>query len=205
MDRPEWVAAHPHEPMVFCTLTNNKNRGLKDNQPVDGPNPRAENHYGQIVRWVPRAGQHTAEQFDWDLFLIAGNPTVHAGTPYAGSSNITADNMFNSPDGITFDEGGRLWIQSDGNYSNEGDFAGQGNNQMLCADPKTGEVRRFLTGPVACEITGLAFSPDQKTMFVGVQHPGEELAPSHFPFGGNSVPRSSIMLVTRKDGGVIGA
>lgn len=205
MDRPEWVAAHPHEPMVFCTLTNNKNRGLKDNQPVDGPNPRAENHYGQIVRWVPRAGQHTAEQFDWDLFLIAGNPTVHAGTPYAGSSNITADNMFNSPDGITFDQGGRLWIQSDGNYSNEGDFAGQGNNQMLCADPKTGEVRRFLTGPVACEITGLAFSPDQKTMFVGVQHPGEELAPSHFPFGGNSVPRSSIMLVTRKDGGVIGA
>ena len=205
MDRPEWVAVHPHEPMVFCTLTNNKNRGIKDNQPVDGPNPRAENHYGQIVRWVPSAGQHTAKDFQWDLFLMAGNPDIHGGTPYAGSSNITTDNMFNSPDGIGFDQAGRLWIQSDGNYSNQGDFAGQGNNQMLSADPKTGEVRRFLTGPVACEITGLAFTPDQKTLFVGVQHPGEERAPSNFPFGGNSVARSSVMVITRIDGGVIGS
>lgn len=204
MDRPEWVAVHPHEPMVFCTLTNNKNRGLKDNQPVDGPNPRAENHYGQIVRWLPTAGQHTAQGFQWDLFLIAGNPTVHADSAYSGSSNITADNMFNSPDGIGFDQAGRLWIQSDGNYSNQGDFAGQGNNQMLCADPKTGEVQRFLTGPVACEITGLAFTPDQKALFIGVQHPGEELVPSSFPLGGDAVPRSSVMVITRIDGGVIG-
>lgn len=204
MDRPEWVAVHPHEPMVFCTLTNNKNRGLKDNQPVGGPNPRAENHYGQIVRWRPTAGQHSAKGFQWDLFLIAGNPSVHGTTPYAGSSNITAENMFNSPDGIGFDQAGRLWIQSDGNYSNQGDFAGQGNNQMLCADPKTGEVRRFLTGPVACEITGLAFTADQKTLFIGVQHPGEELEPSHFPLGGDSVPRSSVMVITRTDGGIIG-
>lgn len=205
MDRPEWVAVHPHEPMVFCTLTNNKNRGLQDNQPVGGPNPRAENHYGQIVRWLPNAGQHTAKDFRWDLFLMAGNPDIHGGTPYAGSSNITTDNMFNSPDGIGFDQAGRLWVQSDGNYSNQDDFAGQGNNQMLCADPKTGEVRRFLTGPVACEITGLAFTPDQKTLFVGVQHPGEERVPSSFPFGGDSVARSSVMVITRIDGGVIGA
>ena len=204
MDRPEWVAVHPHEPMVFCTLTNNKNRGVADNQPVNGPNPRAENHYGQIVRWVPTAGEHTAKDFQWDLFLIAGNPNRYGGTPYAGSNNITADNMFNSPDGIGFDQAGRLWIQTDGNYSNQGDFAGQGNNQMLCADPKTGEVRRFLTGPVACEITGLAFTADQKTLFVGVQHPGENRVPSNFPFGGNTVPRSSVMVITRTDGGVIG-
>ena len=205
MDRPEWVAVHPHEPMVFCTLTNNKNRGVKEGQPVNGANPRAENHYGQIVRWVPTDGQHTAGSFQWDLFVLAGNPAVHAGTPYAGSSNITTDNMFNSPDGIGFDQGGRLWIQSDGNYSNQGDFAGQGNNQMLCADPKTGEIRRFLTGPVACEITGLSFPPDQNTLFVGVQHPGEKLNPSHFPLGSDSVPRSSVMVITRIDGGVIGS
>ncbi|MFP2769924.1 PhoX family protein [Oceanisphaera sp. KMM 10153] len=205
MDRPEWVAAHPTEPMVFCTLTNNKNRGVKDNQPVDGPNPRAENHYGQILRWQPANGNHTDAGFDWDLFLLAGNPTVHNDGLYAGSANINADNMFNSPDGIGFDQAGRLWIQTDGNYSNEGDFAGQGNNQMLCADPGTGEVRRFLTGPIACEITGLAFSPDQKNLFVGVQHPGEELAGSHFPLGGDSTPRSSVMIITREDGGIIGA
>ncbi len=76
---------------------------------------------------------------------------------------------------------------------------------MLCGDPITGEVQRFLTGPVACEITGLAFSPDHKTMFVGVQHPGEEGAPSHFPAGGSTKPRSTVMMITREDGGVIGA
>lgn len=205
MDRPEWVAVHPDNQHVFCTLTNNKNRGVKEGQPVGGPNPRAENHYGQIVRWVPTSGDHTQAEFDWDLYLIAGNPTVHKDSLYAGSDNINADNMFNSPDGIGFDKAGRLWIQTDGNYSNQGDFAGQGNNQMLCGDPNTGEVRRFLTGPIACEITGLTFSADYKTMFVGVQHPGEKGAPSHYPGGGDSKPRSTIVAITREDGGVIGA
>ncbi|WP_417614930.1 PhoX family protein [Oceanisphaera sp.] len=204
MDRPEWVAAHPTEPMVFCTLTNNKNRGVAENQAVNGPNPRAENHYGQIIRWQPSAGSHTDATFEWDLFLLAGNPTVHKDNLYAGSDNINADNMFNSPDGIGFDKAGRLWIQTDGKYSNQGDFAGQGNNQMLCADPATGEVRRFLTGPIACEITGLAFTPDNRTLFVGVQHPGEDLAGSNFPMGGDNTPRSSVMMITRKDGGIIG-
>lgn len=205
MDRPEWVAVHPNNKSVCCTLTNNKNRGVEGkNQPVGGPNPRATNNYGQIVRWWPRGGDHTAAAFDWDLFVIAGNPTVGEGL-YKGSSNINADNMFNSPDGIGYDPDGRLWIQTDGNYSNEGEFSGMGNNQMLCADPDSGEIRRFATGPIACEITGLIVAPDQRSMFVGVQHPGEELAPSHFPAGGNSKPRSTIMVVRRKDGGIIGA
>ncbi|MGL6025499.1 MAG: PhoX family protein, partial [Vibrio sp.] len=204
MDRPEWVAVHPDQKHVFCTLTNNRNRG-KEGQPVGGPNPRENNHYGQIVRWMPAQGDHTRDVFAWDLYLLAGNPTVHKGTLYAGSENITAQNMFNSPDGIGFDAAGRLWIQTDGNYSNQGDFAGQGNNQMLCGDPITGEVKRFLTGPIASEITGLTFTPDYKTMFVGVQHPGEEAAPSHFPYGGTTKPRSTVMIITRDDGGVIGA
>lgn len=200
MDRPEWVAVHPDKKHVFCTLTNNKYRGVREGQEVDGVNPRAENHYGQIVRWTPTNANHVSDTFQWDLYLIAGNPTVHKGNLYAGSDNINKDNMFNSPDGIGFDKAGRLWIQTDGNYSNKGDFAGQGNNQMLCGDPKTGEVRRFLTGPVGCEITGLTFSEDQKTMFVGVQHPS-----GHFPQGGDSKPRSTIVMVTKDNGAVIGS
>lgn len=204
MDRPEWVAVHPDQNSVFCTLTNNKNRGEKENQPVGGPNPRAKNNYGQIVRWRPAGGDHTSNQFSWDLYVIAGNPTVHKDIK-GGSSNITAENIFNSPDGIGFDSAGRLWIQTDGKYSNKDDFAGMGNNQMLCGDPETGEIRRFLTGPVACEVTGLTFSPDNKAMFVGIQHPGERKAPSHFPNGGDSKPRSTVMVITRENGGVIGA
>ncbi|MUK41622.1 DUF839 domain-containing protein [Aliivibrio fischeri] len=200
MDRPEWVAVHPDKKHVFCTLTNNKYRGVKEGQDVDGVNPRAENHYGQIVRWAPTNTNHGSDTFQWDLYVIAGNPTVHKDSLYAGSDNINKDNMFNSPDGIGFDKVGRLWIQTDGNYSNKGDFAGQGNNQMLCGDPNTGEVRRFLTGPIGCEITGLTFSEDQKTMFVGVQHPS-----GHFPQGGNSKPRSTIVMITKDNGGVIGS
>lgn len=203
MDRPEWVAVHPSGKQVFCTLTNNKNRG-KEGQPVGGPNPRAKNNYGQIVRWQPDNGDHTSMGFSWDLFVMAGNPEVH-NDAYAGSPNINKDNMFNSPDGLGFDPEGRMWIQTDGKYSNKGDFAGMGNNQMLCADPASGEIRRFLTGPIACEITGLTFSPDYTTMFIGVQHPGEDLKPSHFPQGGNHTPRSSVIMIRREDGGVVGS
>ncbi len=209
MDRPEWVAANPMKAEAYCALTNNKNRGKKPNKggdetPVGGPNPREGNIYGQIVRWRPSGEDHTADTFDWDLFVLAGNPAVHEG-PNAGSANVTADNMFNSPDGIKFDADGRLWIQTDGKYSNKDDFAGMGNNQMLCSDPGTGEIRRFLVGPIACEVTGATWTPDRTTVFIGIQHPGEKEKPSHFPDGGDSIPRSSLIAVRRTDGGVIGA
>jgi len=203
MDRPEWIAAHPTQAQVYVTLTNNSDRGVKPNQAVNGPNPRAKNLYGQIVRWTPKDNDHKAHTFTWDIFALAGNPALHKDA-YAGSANITAENMFNSPDGLAFDRDGRLWIQTDGDYSNAKDFTGMGNNQMLCANPVTGEIKRFLVGPVACEITGIAFTPDQKTMFVGIQHPGEKLAPSHFPQGGDAVPRSSIIAISRRDGRVVG-
>lgn len=199
MDRPEWVAIHPNGRNIYCTLTNNKHRGVQRGQGLNGPNPRAENHYGQIIRWRPSYNDHISDRFYWDIFLLAGNPLVHKDAR-RGTPNIHNDNMFNSPDGIGFDAAGRMWIQTDGKYSNKGDFAGMGNNQMLCADPSSGEIRRFMTGPVACEITGLCFSPDHKTMFVGIQHPGEDNKASHFPGGGNSKPRSSIIMITRDNG-----
>ena len=177
MDRPEWVTANPLKAEVYCALTNNKNRGVKpnagwDETPVGGPNPREANKYGQIVRWWPSEADHTADTFTWDLFVMAGNPSLHSDAR-GGSANVNMGNMFNSPDGLSFDEKGLLWIQTDGNYSNEKDFAGQGNNQMLIGDPATGEIRRFLVGPKQAEITGVAWAADRRTVFVGVQHPGE--------------------------------
>lgn len=207
MDRPEWVTVHPSKAEAYAALTNNRKRGRKSNaggdpQPVNGPNPRAGNPYGQIVRWKPDGGDHTARTFTWDLFALAGNPAEAQG-PMAGSANIDTDNMFNGPDGLAFDSRGRLWIQTDGNYSNAKGFAGMGNNQMLVADPNTGEIRRFMVGPKECEITGLCWDADMTTMFVGIQHPGEK-GGSHFPAGGASVPRSCVIAVTRDDGGAVG-
>ncbi|WP_350333897.1 PhoX family protein [Coralliovum pocilloporae] len=207
MDRPEWVSANPLRNEVYCCLTNNKNRGKKpnaggDETPAGGPNPREGNNYGQIVRWKPKDGDHTGKDFTWDLFVLAGNPSVHQDD-YAGSENINVDNMFNSPDGLAIDNNGLIWIQTDGKYSNEGDFAGMGNNQMLVGDPASGEIRRFLVGPKECEVTGITWSPDRKTLFVGIQHPGEK-GDSHFPDGGSRAPKSCVIAINRDDGGIIG-
>jgi len=40
-------------------------------------------------------------------------------------------------------------------------------------------------------------------LFVGIQHPGER-GGSHFPGCGDTVPRSSIIAITRNDGGLVG-
>ncbi len=207
MDRPEWVAANPKKVEAYVALTNNRNRGVKpnaggDEQPVNGPNPRAGNNYGQIVRWVPDNDDHSANGFSWSIFALAGNPLVHSDAN-AGSSNINSGNLFNSPDGLRFDSNGFLWIQTDGNYSNKDNFEGMGNNQMLVGDTQTGAIERFLVGPNECEITGITWSGDRRTAFIGVQHPGEE-GGSHWPGGGDSVPRSAIVAVRRDDGGIIG-
>lgn len=200
MDRPEWVAINPKSEQVFCTLTNNKYRGVREGQDVNGANPRENNIYGHIIRWQPQNGKHSSDSFTWDIYVMAGNPNQYAESePRSGSDNINKNNMFNSPDGIGFDNAGRLWIQTDGDYSNTGDFAGMGNNQMLCGDPNTGEIKRFLTGPNGCEITGLTFSPDNRTLFVGIQHPSDGFSMM------DGVPRSTVMKITREDGGVIGA
>ncbi len=211
MDRPEWVAVNPLSVEAYCCLTNNSRRGVKnddgsirtnaggDPMVIDAANPREANDYGQIVRWRPQGGDHAANTFDWDLYVMAGNPSVHPDTPYAGSDNINTGNLFNSPDAIIADTTGLLWIQTDGNDSNEGDFAGMGNNQMLAGDPETGEIRRFLTGPQGCEVTGLVWSSDLRTMFVGIQHPGRP-----FPDGDGTLPRSSIVAVSRDDNGLMG-
>lgn len=196
MDRPEWIAAHPARAEAYCALTNNSKRG-EENLPVNAANPRAANEYGQIIRWRPEGGDHGADRFDWDLYVMAGNPAVHKDA-YAGSSNVSEGNMFNSPDGMAFDTTGMLWIQTDGEDTNEGDFAGQGNNQMLIGNPDTGEIARFLTAPNGAEVTGLCWSADRRVAFVGIQHPG-----GSWPDGAGK-PRSAIIQVWREDGATIG-
>jgi secreted PhoX family phosphatase len=213
MDRPEWIAVHPNASEAYCCLTNNSRRGVLnddgtvrtnaggDPMTVNAVNPRDTNRYGQIVRWRPEGGDHGADGFSWDLYVMAGNPTVAEGAQ-AGSANINAGNLFNSPDGMVIDNTGLIWIQTDGDDSNEGDFAGMGNNQMLAGDPVTGRIERFLTGPNGCEVTGLCWSTDRRTMFIGIQHPGDN--GGNWPDGEGSLPRSAVVAVTRDDGGLIG-
>jgi secreted PhoX family phosphatase len=210
MDRPEWIAVNPVSVEAYCCLTNNSRRGIVqddgtirpnaggDPMTVNGPNPRAENNYGQIVRWRPHGDNHGSNTFDWDLYVMAGNPAVHEDA-YGGSANVNEGNMFNGPDGMVIDSTGMIWIQTDGNYRNEGDFEGMGNNVMLVGDPVSGRIERFMTGPFGCEVTGACWSSDKRTLFVGIQHPA---AP--FPDGEGQLPRSSVIAIKREDNAKIG-
>ena len=212
MDRPEWGTVDPNSGEVYFTLTNNSRRTQAQ---VDAVNPRAENNFGQIVRWRYEGADHTRATFDWDLFVIAGTPRQSA--TFAGAA-LTEDNLFACPDGIWCDADSRLWIQTDmgdlgPDYS--GPLKDFGMNQMLASDPRTGEIRRFLTGPWGQECTGVITTPDQKTMFVNFQHPGGHAKPEQFAAGdmGSTFPdrnpaippRSATIVITREDGGVIGA
>jgi hypothetical protein len=146
-------------------------------------------------------------------FALAGDPNA-AKPEHRGA--IKGD-MYGSPDGLAFDGNGLLWIQTDVSTSvmNRGAYQGMGNNMMLCADPATGETKRFLTGPAGCEITGIAFTPDQRFLFINVQHPGETAsersdparpqAVSSWPDGpAGGRPRSATVVIRRRDGGVVG-
>lgn len=212
MDRPEWIAVHPDTKEVFVALTNNASRGVA--RPVDAANPRARNLFGHIVRWREAGNDPAAESFRWRVFVLAGNP--ESANP-AHRGDVRGD-AFGCPDGLRFDPTGILWIQTDisTHVLGKGDFANLGNNMMLAADPTDGEVRRFLTGPRGCEITGMAMTPDRRVFFVNVQHPGEPADdtsdptdPKKYsawpdgPSGGR--PRSATIAIRRLDGGVIGS
>lgn len=216
MDRPEWIAVHPHTNEVYVTLTNNSAR-----TETDAANPRPLNAYGHIIRWREQGNRNSAKRFFWDIFVLAGPESDSQVMPKVNGSALTADNIFASPDGLWIDQNGILWIQTDmsGSQQSSGPF---GNNSMLAANPVTGEIKRFLVGPVDCEVTGVVSTPDGKTMFVNMQHPGDRSAPNQFTSNwpetsfahpGNTVvlpnpsgarPRSAIVVVSREDKGVIG-
>jgi secreted PhoX family phosphatase len=213
MDRPEWAAVNPKDKSVYCTLTNNSARGAKGQPGVDAANPRANNTFGHIIRWREAGDDPAATQFRWDIFVMAGDPLLADANKHG---NIKGD-VFGSPDGLWFDPAGRLWIQTDVSTSvlNRGDYAGVGNNQMLCADVASGRISRFLTGPRGCEVTGVAMTPDGATMFVNIQHPGESpsersdpsrpQANSSWPDGpAGGRPRSATVVIRREDGGIVG-
>ena len=186
MDRPEWIMPHPVTREVYATLTNNTAR-----QAADAANPRAPNPFGHIVRWREDGGDVAATRFRWDVFAQGGNAKGDA---------------FAAPDGLWIDSMGTLWVSTDVSPSalGKGPWAALGNNQLLAVDPASGVFRRFLTGPRGCEITGFHTTPDNRTAFVNVQHPGEG-TPSAWPdFAPNGRPRSATVVIRRKDGGIIG-
>jgi len=195
MDRPEWGAVDPNSGEVYFTLTNNSNRGQPGFDDVNAANPNSPNATGHIIRWTEEGNDHTATSFDWDIFVFAGEQGTETVVDGEAVVSLNDDNIFNSPDGLWFDYNGRLWIQTDGS-----DADPYFNNMMLAANPETREIKRFFVGPQGCEVTGVVSTPDVKTMFVNIQHPD-----GNWPNAAEPRPRDATVIVTKDDGGVIGA
>lgn len=210
MDRPEDVETNPVNGKVYVMLTNNTKR--KPEQ-ADGANPRGGNPFGHVLELsAPDAGHgadHTAERYQWDVFLLAGDP----GQPDSGAKyhpDVTANGWLAAPDNCAFDAHGRLWISTD----QGGQQAKRGSPDGIFACQVDGAERAltkfFYAVPRDAEMCGPEFTPDGKTLFVAVQHPGEgstfDQPSTRFPrFADGLPPLPSVVAIRKDDGGEIGA
>jgi secreted PhoX family phosphatase len=206
---------------------------------VDGKKG-AGNPNGHIIRFREDGVAAIATKFTWDIFLFGAEED--AGD--ANLSKLTAANAFSSPDGLWFSQAtGICWIQTDdGAMTDESGCmllaaipgqVGDGgkvtvkNQMVINGQTQTGtqdtfvgatlgdaKLRRFLVAPPGAEVTGITETPDGRTLFVNIQHPGEDSKPGAQPqslwpgnkgYGRPGRPRSATIVITREDGGVIGA
>jgi len=115
---------------------------------------------------------------------------------FGGIDDVSLISGFANPDNLTCDDRGNLWIVTDGDQPE-----GRNNGCFVCptTGPLRGAVRQFMSGPVGAEICGCEFTPDQRTLFLTVQHPGGsgtvEQPTSRWPDGGNAAPRPSLIAI----------
>jgi secreted PhoX family phosphatase len=208
MDRPEDVEPNPLTGNIYVVMTFNERRTAAQ---VDVANPRAENKWGHIIEIVPPRvngkPDHAATECDWGFFIVAGDPSKpEQRARYANPPS--ANGWLCAPDNVAFDPKGRIWISTDGQ-----DDAGGFNDSLYCAPTsgaKRGATRCFFTAPEGSEVCGPEFTPDGRTLFISVQHPGEgstfDKPSTRWPdFRPDLPPRGSVIAVTKADGGEIGS
>ncbi|GAB3437995.1 PhoX family protein [Actinophytocola sediminis] len=193
MDRPEDVEPSLKSGRMYAALTNNSQRGDAGREGATEVNPRVTNRHGHVLELEEHRGDNTATRFSWRLMLVCGDPnspdTYFAGYDKSQVSPISC------PDNLAFDSAGNLWISTDGNAlgSNDGLFA------VPVDGRERGHVKQFLTVPAGGETCGPVIRDD--LVLVSVQHPGEldgasaDNPLSHWPDGGTSQPRPSVVAV----------
>jgi secreted PhoX family phosphatase len=203
------------------------------------------NPNGHIVRFKEKDSLSTAATFGWDIFLFGAEEDMPASVNLSG---LSAKNSFSSPDGLWFSKStGICWIQTDdGAYTDEtncmllaaipgsvgdGKKVSVANSMTVSGAVVTGtqdtfigaalgeaNLRRFLVAPKGAEVTGITESADGKTLFVNIQHPGENTAalgtgtaytfesqwPGNQGYGVAGRPRSATIAISRTDGKQIG-
>jgi secreted PhoX family phosphatase len=222
-------------------------RSYLDNASSDAAN-KAGNINGHIVRWRESGNNPAALSFEWDIYVF-GAETDDINNANVNLSGLTAENFLSAPDGLWFSKKtGIMYIQTDdGAFTNESSCmllaaipgtVGDGNTVSVTSTVgsatktvttkvgKVGQLKRLLTGPIDCEITGITETYDGKALFINIQHPGENTTKgnldtantlSSWPYNNSDStgnppsgatksnrPRSATIVLTRIDGGVIG-
>jgi uncharacterized protein len=206
LDRPEDVEPDPKTGRVYVVLTNNSQR---TEELTDGVNSRAKNQWGQIIELIPPGegteADHAATTFRWEVLFLAGDPSKpEHGARYPNQTG--PEEWLSCPDNVAFDPAGRMWITTDG----QDDSAGVADSAyvMELAGPRRGVPRLLYNSPQGAEVCGPCFTPDGTTLFLGIQHPGEERGKSTFDnpntrwpdFKEGVPPRPSVVAITREDG-----
>ncbi len=171
-DRPEDIEIDPLTGDIFVALTNNSDR---------------QNYYGSLLKIVEDNNNPESMTFQAS--------TWKSGGPEWGVA---------CPDNMAFDRNGNLWVTSDiaDENTNRGPYKGLGNNSLFYVPLRgefAGQAFRVATSPCDAEFTGPMFSPDGKTLFLCVQHPGEgttdPLKPTSTWPDRQGLPKSSVVMI----------
>ena len=206
MDRPEDVEPNFVNGFVYVACTNNTDRGKPGKEGATEPNPRNFNKNGHVVEIQPTGGNHTAPTFAWNLILICGDAAT-AGTYFGGWTGPVSP--ISCPDNVAFDSVGNLWVSTDGQPNNIG--LNDGLFKVPVSGPERGRVQQFLAVPIDGETCGPVIHDRDGSVFVAVQHPGEDGSwaaqrsrfPDYVPATGTAAPgqfagpRPSVVQVTR--------
>jgi hypothetical protein len=210
MDRPEDVEANPVNGRVYAMLTNNNRRTAEQVNPA---NPRPQNIHGHVVEIIPpgagtRDGpDHAAEEMRWTIFIAGGRPGMDPGAQYHRA--VSGEGWLSCPDNCAFDSRGRIWISTDG--APEAAGVADGLYAADTAGYGRALTRLFYQAPTGAEVCGPCFTPDDTTLFLAIQHPGEDPG-SHFDapstrwpdFRDGMPPRPSVIAIVKKGGGAVG-
>lgn len=196
------------------------------------------NPNGHIIRLREDGDTSEATSFKWDIYAFGAGAdldkaNINLSELDASNDFSSPDGLwFGKSTNPSGQVNPLLWIQTD-----DGAYTDVTNNQMLVAMPgavgdgsskiitntsgattaqqatRVGKLpgaslRRFLVGPKGCEITGIDSTPDGRTLFVNIQHPGEGVT-SNWPASQTNAaavarPRSATVVITKNDGGVVG-
>lgn len=211
MDRPEDVQRNEVNGGVYIALTKNADRGTTDDNDTSDPNddtfapqedsanPRANNAGGHVIELFEDDGDAGATSFTWSLFLVCGNPddpsTYFAGFPKDQVSPI------GNPDNVAFDRLGNLIIATDGQPGSIG--VNDAFHFVPVDGDQRGHVQQFLSVPVDAEACGPELTPDNRTLFCAVQHPGEDGtvdSPTSTWPDGQAPPRPSVVDIAKTRG-----